>query len=73
MQQIALTPNGDTAVSVKRNHSIVLIDHNIEFVRGVCDHVVVLDIGHVIYAGDSDGVMRDEVVQRAYLGGGLLA
>jgi branched-chain amino acid transport system permease protein len=49
--------------------AIVVIEHNLGFVRRICDSVVVLDGGRKIADGPLDEVMNDEVVIRAYLGG----
>ncbi|MCB8878062.1 ABC transporter ATP-binding protein [Acidisoma silvae] len=47
---------------------ILLVEHNMEMVCGVCDRVVVLDSGAVIAEGDPDAIRRDERVMRSYLG-----
>jgi len=48
--------------------TMVLVEHHLEFVLGLCDRVVVLDFGRVIAAGAPDDVVRDPVVAQAYLG-----
>lgn len=50
--------------------SIVLIEHNVEFVMGACDHITVFEQGHVIASGTPADIRSDANVQRAYLGGG---
>jgi Branched-chain amino acid ATP-binding cassette transporter/ABC transporter len=49
--------------------AMLLVDHDMGLVLGVCDHVVVLEFGKVISAGTPDQVRRDPAVIRAYLGG----
>jgi ABC-type branched-subunit amino acid transport system ATPase component/ABC-type branched-subunit amino acid transport system permease subunit len=48
--------------------TIVLIEHDMNFVMSLCDHVSVLDFGRVIASGEPQAVQRDEAVARAYLG-----
>jgi branched-chain amino acid transport system ATP-binding protein len=48
--------------------TIVLVEHNIELVVGLCRRVVVLDHGVKIADGDPNDVMRMDAVQEAYFG-----
>jgi len=48
--------------------AVLLVEHDMSLVMGVCDHVTVLDFGTVIAKGDATSVRNDEAVQRAYLG-----
>jgi len=50
--------------------TMLLIDHDISFVFGTCDHVVVLEFGKVIAAGGPVEIRRDPRVIAAYLGSG---
>jgi branched-chain amino acid transport system ATP-binding protein len=47
---------------------ILLIEHNIRFVTGLCAHVYVLDGGRLIAEGAPDAVVKDPAVVAAYLG-----
>lgn len=47
---------------------ILLIEHDMGLVMGISDHIVVMDHGARIAAGDPDGIRGDERVIRAYLG-----
>jgi branched-chain amino acid transport system ATP-binding protein len=48
--------------------TILLVDHDMDLVMNVCDHVVVLDFGKVIASGDPRTVLDDPQVVSAYLG-----
>jgi branched-chain amino acid transport system ATP-binding protein len=48
--------------------TMLLIDHDMGLVLGICDEVVVLEFGRVIARGAPDVVRRDERVIAAYLG-----
>jgi sulfate-transporting ATPase len=47
---------------------ILLVDHDVALVLGVCDHIYVLDFGHVIAEGDAATIRSDPAVAEAYLG-----
>jgi ABC-type branched-subunit amino acid transport system ATPase component len=49
--------------------TILLVDHDMELVMGVCDEIVVLDFGKVIAVGEPKKIRNDERVVAAYLGG----
>lgn len=50
--------------------SVLLVEHVMDVVRGICDRVVVLDHGEVIALGQPDVVMQDPAVVAAYIGTG---
>lgn len=48
--------------------TVLMIEHNMETVLGLSDHVTVLAHGAVIADGTPEEIMRDEVVQEIYIG-----
>jgi branched-chain amino acid transport system ATP-binding protein len=48
--------------------AMLLVDHDMGLVLGICDEVVVLEFGRVIARGPADVVRRDPRVIAAYLG-----
>ncbi len=47
---------------------LLLVDHDVNLVLSVCDHVCVLDFGAVIAEGPPDAIRADRAVAAAYLG-----
>ena len=48
--------------------TILLVEHDMHFVRNLCDHVVVLNFGQKIFEGTPDEVHQNPAVLEAYLG-----
>ena len=48
--------------------AILMVEHDMDLVMGVCDTIRVLDFGEVIAVGDPAAVRNDPRVQKAYLG-----
>ncbi|MCL1875024.1 MAG: ABC transporter ATP-binding protein [Synergistaceae bacterium] len=52
----------------KFNLTILLIEHHMDLVMNICDHIVVMESGRLLFRGAPDEVRRNEKVIEAYLG-----
>jgi branched-chain amino acid transport system ATP-binding protein len=48
--------------------SFLVIEHNMELVRAICERVIVMDAGQVVARGSFDEIASDKNVVEAYLG-----
>jgi branched-chain amino acid transport system ATP-binding protein len=55
-------------VQAERSMAVLLVEHDVDFVRSLVSRVFVLDFGTLIAAGPTAEVFADAAVKRAYLG-----
>jgi urea transport system ATP-binding protein len=65
-EETALT--AELLLELKGRHTIMVIEHDMEFVRRLNSRVTVLDNGKVLAEGSLDEVQKNEAVIEAYLG-----
>jgi len=61
---------GELLQSIGSTRSVLVVEHDMEFVRRFAQTVTVLHLGKVLSEGDMETVQRDPEVVRAYLGHG---
>ncbi len=57
----------------ERGIAVVMIEHVVQLVMGVCDRISVLNSGRKIAEGSADEICADPAVQEAYLGAAINA
>ena len=60
---------GDLVQDLKRDHSIVMIEHDMRFLFGLADTISVIHWGQVIASGTPDALRENRWVRRSSLGG----
>lgn len=59
---------GELLISLEKKHSLIVIEHDMEFIRQIARKVTVLHQGHVLKDGSFDHVKSDPEVIEVYLG-----
>jgi ABC-type branched-subunit amino acid transport system ATPase component/branched-subunit amino acid ABC-type transport system permease component len=52
----------------RRGSGVLLVEHDMSLVLGVCSHIYVMDFGRLVFEGTPEEVAASPVVQAAYLG-----
>lgn len=61
---------GELLKEIKKECTIIVVEHDMDFVKQIADCVTVLHEGKVLKEGDIHQVLADETVQAVYLGRG---
>ena len=51
-----------------KNIGILITDHNVREALEICDHAIVINNGSIIAKGDTNSLIKDEMVKKVYLG-----
>ena len=58
---------GELLAPIKPTCSLLIVEHDLDFIKDICDTLPVLDDGQVIASGPTRRVQEDERVRKAYL------
>lgn len=61
---------GELLMEIKKECTIIVVEHDMDFVKQIADKVTVLNEGKVLMEGSVDEVLSNETVQNVYLGRG---
>lgn len=58
-------------LNTERGYTFCMIEHDMEFIKMLCDPVIVMASGQVMATGSAEDIMQNEQVIEAYLGTGI--
>jgi branched-chain amino acid transport system ATP-binding protein len=58
----------DLIVRLAEERTLILVEHKMKLVMGICDRLLVLHHGELLAEGTPDDIRRNETVKRVYLG-----
>jgi ABC-type uncharacterized transport system ATPase subunit len=59
---------GELLMPIKKTCSLLIVEHDLDFIKDICDITTVLDEGQVVASGQTCLVQDNERVREAYLG-----
>jgi branched-chain amino acid transport system ATP-binding protein len=57
---------GELLLPVKARCAVIVVEHDLDFIRDICDHITVLDQGRVLDDGTVEEIKRSAKVQEVY-------
>jgi urea transport system ATP-binding protein len=72
MTQGETSKTADIIMRLKGNHTILVVEHDMAFVRKIAEKVTVMHLGKLLAEGPMDKIEADPAVREAYLGSGGL-
>ena len=58
---------GELLQPIKKHCSLVIVEHDLDFIRDICDRLTVLDQGKVLASGTVSEIQANKSVQEIYL------
>jgi branched-chain amino acid transport system ATP-binding protein len=58
---------GELLQPIKKKCSLVIVEHDLDFIRDICDRLTVLDQGTVLDSGSVEHIQASQKVQEVYL------
>ena len=57
---------GKLLAPIKAHCTLIIVEHDLHFIRDICDHLTVLDQGRVLDQGDVETIQRSPKVQQVF-------
>lgn len=68
MSDAEVARTAELIIEINRQHALVVVEHDMNFIRMIAKQVTVLHQGAVIKEGTADAIMSDPLIQQIYLG-----
>jgi len=68
MTQQEMEKTGELLSDLAGKHTVVVVEHDMEFIRSIANRVTVLNQGTVLAEGSMDDIQHNDAVRRVYLG-----
>ena len=57
---------GELLVPLKSYCSLIIVEHDLDFIKDICDYITVLDQGKVLETGSIEKIRTSKKVQEVY-------